>query len=128
MRNRPTFLYLMALCGLLLTAPGCPLLLIGAGVAGGYAISRDTAIASLERGFDAVWDVTKEELAHMATINEEDKVLGTLEAVTSDKTKLWVTISRMSDRGVELKIKARKNLMPRVKVAQKLMEHVLKRF
>ena len=128
MKTRRRLWYVMALCGLLLTGTGCPLILIGAGVAGGYAIGKDSATATLERGFDAVWSVIRQEVEKMATITTENKALGTMEARTPDDTKVWVTLERPTNTSVSLTIKARKNLMPRVKVAQDIMEKVLKRF
>ena len=128
MRPRTPWLYLVSLIGLLLTAPGCPVLLIGAGVAGGYAISNDTATVTLERKFDAVWAATLEEVRKLATVTEENKTAGTLEAKTPDGTRLWVALTRPADSSVSLTIKARKNMLPKPKAAQKLMEKVLKRF
>lgn len=128
MHPRPHWTYPLALVAVLLTASGCPVLLIGAGVAGGYAISNDTATATLERKFDAVWSVTVEELRKMATVTDENKTAGTLEAKTPDGARFWITLKRPTDASVSLTIKARKNMLPKPKAAQKLMEKVLKRF
>lgn len=129
MQTRHGFGYLVTLIGIALTATGCPLLLIGAaGVAGGYMISNDTAKATLERHFDAVWAVTRQEVQKMAAITVENKSAGTMEAKMSDETNLWVTLTRPTKKNVVLTVKARKNLLPKPQAAQQVMGKVLKRF
>ena len=129
MTARVQWLRFWMLCGTLwLTTSGCALFLIGAGVAGGYAISNDTATATIDRNFDAVWPVVKDELQHMAMLAKENKTAGTLEAQTADKTRIWLTLVHVSDKGVKLSVKSRKNMFPRPQTAQQLMERVLKRF
>ena len=61
---------------LLFSLCGCAALLIGGGVAGGIAISRDTAKLESDTSFQRAWTVTYKTLDSLGVINLEDKKSG----------------------------------------------------
>jgi hypothetical protein len=105
---------------LLLTSCGCALLLIGGGVAGGIAISQDTAKLEIDRSFDRGWSVTYSTLKNMGTINLEDRKTGKIEADIKG-SQVIAHISQITARSIRVEIKARKNLFPNVDLATEIL-------
>jgi len=59
---------------------GCVAVLVGGGVAGGIALSKDSASVNLDKSFDQAWNVTYKQLEKMGAINLQDKKSGKIEA------------------------------------------------
>ena len=112
-----------ALIGLCLGGSGCALLLVGAGAAGGYAIGKDSVKnhydLSQDRVFRTALVVTKE----LGQVSEEDPAHGIIRARVGE-TSVTITVKPLTKKTVELKVKARKNLMPDVDIAQQIYNKI----
>ncbi len=105
---------------------GCPLFLIGGGVLGGLAISEDTVRSDLDKPFNQIWDIAHQELKAMGAITLQDREHGRLEA-NVESGHVWITLDQLTPKTVRLEIKARKNMLPKIKLAQKVSTRILKR-
>ena len=92
---------------LLFSFSGCALFLIGAGAAGGYAISKDTIEGIFERSSDRVYHASREVAMQDGFIRLEDKLHGQIEAEIR-KSKVEIEIQNASEKTVRLRVKARK--------------------
>ena len=103
------------------TSSGCALFLVGAGAAGGYAISKDEIEGMSDSSFDKVWRATKEAVTTEGVITLEDKDHGHLEGVV-EKASVKARLEQVTPKTVRLRIKARrtKGLFPDIRTAQKL--------
>jgi len=90
---------------------GCAALLAGAGVAGGVAISKDTARLDKDKDFETAWDVTFKTLKEMGDITRQDKQTGRIEA-TIQETAVTASIKKLTEKTTRIEIKSRKNLLP----------------
>ncbi|MBI4313979.1 MAG: hypothetical protein HY594_04100 [Candidatus Omnitrophica bacterium] len=107
---------------------GCALFLVGAGAAGGYAVSKD----SIKNSFDLP---KKHVFRHsVAAVKEaggrvtiEDPANGVIRAVVGE-TNVTLTVKSLTRKTVELKVKARnKFLLPDMEVAQEVYNKILAR-
>ena len=106
---------------------GCAVFLVGtAGVLGGMAISEDTVQSEIEGGYRKVWGVTLDELEQLGTITMKDEAGGHIEAKVKS-SEVVATLEQATDKVVRLKVKARKRLLPNVKLAHEIVGRVLKR-
>lgn len=118
---------LLTICVFCLCASGCIYVLAGGvGALGGYAISPDTVEGESEASYDTAWDSATEVLGIMGTVNSKNYKLGTIDA-TVDGSKVTMDVSQVSSSDVRLRIKARKNMLPNIKVAQDVFVKVKKR-
>ncbi len=111
------FFFIMACVGCLLSS-GCVYLVAGGvGALGGYAISRDTVEGEAEVDYDTIWDAATEVMGIMGDVKRKDYKLGTLDA-TVNGARVNVDMSQISSREVRLRVKARKNMLPSIEIAQ----------
>ena len=104
---------------------GCAALLIGAGAVGGYAVSRDSVIANLEKSKEAVYRKSLEVANKAGQVTLEDARRGIIELTTPEAVKVRITLKQLTTRTVELRVKARKNMLPKVDVAQDLYGKIM---
>jgi len=118
----------MGLVGLaaMLGVAGCPVVLVGAGAVGGYAVSRDRVDLTLERPYDQVWSACLEETKRMGLLRNVDEKVGRIEAVNQG-AHLVVTLQRLTETTVKVTVRARKALLPKVELAQQLAARIAKR-
>ncbi len=110
-----------------LTASGCALFLVGAGVAGGYAISKDSVRNLFDLPQDQVFGESLDVLRAMGYVTLEDRQRGKIKGEVQD-VNVTITVRPVTRRTVELKVKARNNLMmPRVDTAQDVYTKILER-
>lgn len=107
---------------------GCAVFLVGAGAAGGYALSKDSVKNNFdlprERVFSRGLDVAKQ----MGTVTLEDRKNGIIEAEIEGAV-VKITVKQVTRESVELKVKARdKFLVPKVEVAQKVYTKMIEKF
>lgn len=105
--------------------PGCALFLIGAGVAGGVAISEDEIEGALEKPFDRVYAASREVFVKEGFIKLEDKPHGILEGEVG-KTEVKITVNQLTPRTVNLRVKARKGykVVPDLETANNLFNKI----
>lgn len=106
---------------------GCAVLLVGAGAAGGYAISRDSVKNLFDLPAEAVFRASRQIVAEQGLITVEDARNGLLKATVEGAT-VTVTVKPVTKRTVELKVKARDSLhLPKVDIAQTIYTKILER-
>lgn len=122
-KNRP-WLASGLLLSLLLFS-GCPLFLLSAGAAGGYAISKDTIEGMLEKPFDQVYDASREAVRYEGFIRSENPTQGKILADVRN-SKVDIDIRQMTERAVRLRVRARTgyNLLPDVKLANEIYNKI----
>ena len=103
---------------------GCPVVLVGAGVAGGYAISKDSVKNNYDLPKNRVYGSGLAVLKEMGQVTSEDKKNGVLEGKIKE-TDVTVTVKPLTRKTVELKVKARNQIkMPAVEVAQEVYNKI----
>lgn len=109
----------------LLLFSGCALFLVGGGVAGGIAISRDTIEGNWDKSIDRIWDAARGVIMSEGFIRLEDKPHGTLDAEVR-KSQVNIDIQKISEKTVRLRVKARKGyrLLPNIDLANELYNKI----
>ena len=104
---------------------GCALFLLGAGAAGGVAISKDTIEGHFDRKADSVWNATREVLRQEGFIRLEDRAHGAFDAEVR-KSEVKVEITSVSEKTVRVRVKARKGykLLPNIDLANELYNKI----
>ena len=111
----------------LCAASGCALLLVGAGAAGGYAISKDSVRDHLDLPQSHVYHISREVLQQEGLVTTDDEKHGLLKATVAG-ANVSITVKPVSRKTVELKVKARDNLLlPKVDVAQAIYTKIIER-
>ena len=111
----------------LLNVYGCAAILIGAGVAGGVAISEDTAKFEVDTSYNRAWSVTYDTIKNMGAVNTQDKDSGKIEANIQD-TKIEAKVLPLTPQTVRIEIKARKNLLPNMDLAMAIINRINSKF
>ncbi|MCB9772279.1 MAG: hypothetical protein H6754_06990 [Candidatus Omnitrophica bacterium] len=116
------------LAALMLTTSGCIYLAIGGvGVVGGYAISPDTVEGNVGGNtFADVWAAAVETVSIMGVIEEKNDISGVLIAKVQN-AHVTVTISEAIADNVKLRVKARRGMMPKIKLAQDIYTKIVQR-
>ena len=110
-----------------LALSGCAALLVGAGVAGGYAISRDSVRNAFDLSPDHVFEQSLAVAKEMGAVELQDRVHGKIKAKVR-QANITITVRPLTKRTVELKVQGRSEFwMPEVDTAQdvytKIVEH-----
>ena len=104
---------------------GCALLLVGAGAAGGYAISKDSIKNLFDLPADTIFRVSREAVSEQGIITVEDARNGLIKATVEGAT-VTVTVKPVTQKTVELRVKARDSLLfPKVDIAQTIYTRIL---
>jgi|CXWL01.1.fsa_nt_gi hypothetical protein len=111
----------------LLSVYGCAAVLIGAGVAGGVAISEDTAKFEVDTSYNHAWSVTYDTIKKMGAINTQDKDSGKIEA-NIQNTRVDAKVIPLTPQTVRIEIKARKNLLPNMDLAMTIINKINSKF
>lgn len=110
---------LVSVCLLCLSVSGCVWMVLGVGVAGGYAISKDTIAGELDKDYDSIWTAAEKVCSIMGTVKNKDRTKGFID-VDVDKAKVSINIERLTPETLRLKVSARKYMMPNIALAQKI--------
>lgn len=110
-------------CGLIFMASavsGCIFVIGGAvGALGGYAVSQDTIQGETAKSYTSVWNAAAKVMSILGDVSLEDREGGTIEA-TVNASKVKVKIEEIVKGAVRLRVKARKHLLPDIKLSQKI--------
>jgi hypothetical protein len=110
-----------------LTLFGCAPIWLGAGAVGGYAVSRDSVVDHLDYPPDAIYREALTVVKQMGEITLEAPKQRMIQAKI-DRVSVKVTVRPLTERTVELRIRARNQwLMPRVDVAQRVYGKIKER-
>ncbi len=118
----------LALAGLLAWGTGgCAVLLVGAGAAGGYAVSRDSVRNHFDLPWGAVYQESLEVVTDLGLVTLQDDQRGIIQAIV-EGANVTVTVKRLSERTCELRVKARTNLLlPKIDVAHTVYNRIFER-
>ena len=120
--KRILFLIVSCLLSVVLFS-GCVAIILGAGVAGGIAISQDTIRLQSNTNRDRAFNVTHQTLDRMGIINKEDPKAGTIESTVED-SHVVARIIPVTKNSMRIEIKARKNLLPNMDLASKIVNDI----
>ena len=98
---------------------GCAPVLLATGAVVGYAVSRDSVTVDLDRPMDRVWQACLEETKFQGTLKREDRAKGRIDARIRE-TDVTLTLESLTSSTVRVVIHARKHLLPKADVAQRL--------
>ncbi|MCM8794618.1 MAG: hypothetical protein NC819_02300 [Candidatus Omnitrophica bacterium] len=105
---------------LVFAAAGCaPLLIASAGAVAGYAVSRDSVTVDLDAAREDVWRICLEETKRYGTVKRQDALRGRIDAQIQGADTV-LTLEQLTASTVRVVIRARKNLLPQLDVAQRL--------
>ena len=124
MRKKAAFFLLAwVLC---VSAAGCAPLIVGAavGVAGGYAVSRDTMQGDSDKSFDSLWNAAIEVSKYRGVVKKDDFKRGTIE-VMADSSKVWIQLIRITDTATRVRVSSRKFHFPNLALAQELFTKII---
>jgi hypothetical protein len=103
---------------------GCAAVLVGAGAAGGYAISKDSVRNHFDLSSSHVFRVSRDVVREMGLVTTEDERHGLIKAQV-EGANVTITVKPVSEKTVELKVKARNDLlMPKIDVAQSVYNKI----
>lgn len=121
------FILSCCLMATMMTCYGCAAVLIGAGVAGGVAISEDTAKLEVDTSYNRAWSITYDTIKKMGAINNQDKLSGKIEANVQD-SKITAKVIPITPQTVRIEIKSRKNLLPNMDLAMNIINRINSKF
>ena len=105
---------------------GCAVLLVGAGAAGGYAISKDSIRNDFDMSASHLFRISRDVVKEAGLITAEDERRGLITAMV-EGADVTVTVKPVSHKTVELKVRARQMLLPKIDVAQAVYNRILER-
>ncbi len=111
----------------LTVSAGCAPLLVGAGALGGYAISQDSVRNQFDMSQERLYARSLEVAKQMGFVTAEDARHGTIEVKIQD-TNVKITVTQLTKKSVELKVKARNTLlMPEINIAQSVYNKIIEK-
>ncbi len=119
---------LIVLCIILIISTGCvPVLIGGAGIVTGYMMSNDSAIGDVRVSYRELWDISIEVLQNSDKIEiiETNESKGRIK-IKMDGVDLTVKINTLDSENQQLKVSARKYMLPKPKYAQKIFFNIVK--
>lgn len=119
---------LIILCIILIISTGCvPVLIGGAGIVTGYMMSNDSAIGDVRVSYRELWDISIEVLQNSDKIEiiETNESKGRIK-IKMDGVDLTVKINTLDSENQQLKVSARKYMLPKPKYAQKIFFNIVK--
>ena len=106
---------------------GCAVLLLGAGAAGGYAISKDSITNHYDLSSTVVYQAAREVIGEEGLVTLEDEHRGLIKAEVLD-ANLTIQVRKVSDRTTQLQVKARNDLLlPKIAIAQNVYNKIDRR-
>jgi len=105
--------FCLPLCG------GCAPVLLATGVVVGYAVSRDSVLLDLDQPWDRVWGAAQQEVSEQGRVKRENPKRGRLDARV-EEADVVIVLKQLTPSTVRVVVRARKNLLPKVDVAQKV--------
>ncbi len=112
--------------GIPLLMAGCaPVLIGGAAVGGAIVVAQDFATTSVDAPFHHVWSVANDELRRLGEIEKSFRKLGEIKAKV-EGASIKVTISKLTEKTVDIKVTARKNLLPDTDLAQSILTSIIR--
>ena len=115
----------LAFIGLFVVS-GCVPVLIITGIVTGYMLSNDSAVGNINIGYHDLWAACKDKLSsERADIIRDRESSGIIKAKMAD-IDITLKISSLSDNTQQLKVSARKYLVPKPYMAQDIFSKIVK--
>ena len=116
----------LILIALSLFLSGCAVCLLGAGAAGGYALSKDYIQGEYDKNFESVYGASLKISEMMGVVESKfsNPSLAIIKARV-DNAKVMIYIERLTQNTLRLKVKSRKNLMPDTELAQRVYNKII---
>ena len=106
---------------------GCAVLLLGAGGAAGYAVSKDSVKNTFDLSKEFVYKQSLGVAKDMGLVTLEDHTHGQIQLRVAN-ANVTITVKPLTKKTVELEVKARNPLlMPELDVAQAVYNKILER-
>ena len=122
---RRFFIYFLVFT--LASTSGCTLFLIGgAATAGAIAVSQDFATSSVDVSFERAWKVSLAQVRKVGQVDDSIRKMGEIDAMV-EGSRVHVKISRLNTRTVDIKVSARKNLLPNTDLAQAILASIIRK-
>ncbi len=103
---------------------GCAAALVGAGAAGGYALSKDSVKNHYDRSKERVFKTSLSVLKEKGAITLKDPEKGIIKARVNEED-VAVTVKPVTQKSTELVVEARnKFMMPAIEVAQDVYDEI----
>ena len=119
-------IFFVALLFLPLLATGCaPILIGGAAAASAIVVSQDFATTSIDVSYRRAWSAANDELKRIGQVDRSFQKLGEINA-TVEGSRVKVKISRLTEKTVDIKVSARKNLLPNTELAQIILASIIR--
>lgn len=117
------------LSAVLLLLCGCvPVIVAGAGVVAGYALSNDSAAGNIKEEYRVLWDLCVDKLESMdAEIHMSDESKGIIKALVSENS-VAIKIAALNPKMQRLKVSARRCFLPKAQFAQKVFFKIIEDF
>lgn len=129
-KNKPNnFSALFFICGLIFSIGvcGCTAVLIGGATAAGViAVSQDSATTSYDVSFQRAWKVASEQIKKLGEVDKSFQKLGELRGKI-EGSNVTIKVSRLTEKTVDIKVTARKNLLPNPELAQAILASIIRR-
>ncbi|MBI2870231.1 MAG: DUF3568 family protein [Candidatus Omnitrophica bacterium] len=110
-----------------MTTSGCALALVGAGAAAGtYAMVQGSAEGFSDAKYDRIWKAAKAVLEEKGTLTSDDEAGGVLKGKVAD-TDVTVELVKITEASTKMRVTARKNLLPREKLAEEVYTAIAKK-
>lgn len=110
---------------LFLNMSGCvPILLGGAGALGGRAISRDTIKGNSDKSYKTIWKSSLRVARIKGKITKENQESGEIEFEVKP-SRVWITLTKLTDSATEIKVKARKYSLPNLELAEEVFVKIM---
>ena len=106
---------------------GCVLALLGAGAAGGYAVSKDSIEGNVNASRDKVYNASVDVVKSKGMIKSEDKANSKIEGVVGNDVTVKIQLSKVSWKSTKIKVEARKRYLPNIEEAQEVYSAILKK-
>ncbi len=104
---------------------GCPVVLVGAGAAAGYAISKDSVRNTFDLAPQTVYQRSLVVANDMGLVTLQDEKHRTIKVKIQD-ANVTITVKPLTRHSVELKIQARNSfLMPDIDTAQAVYNKII---
>ena len=117
----------MALVAASLGLSGCPVVLVGAGAAGGYALSKDSVKNHFDLSKDKVYRRSLDVAKEMGQVTLEDSKKGLVKGKVKE-ADITITVKPLTKKTVELEVHARNKFkMPAVDVAQEVYNKIIEK-
>ncbi|MFH1360860.1 MAG: DUF3568 family protein [Candidatus Omnitrophota bacterium] len=108
---------------------GCATAVVVGGVtaASVVAVTSDYATTSIDTDFNHAWKVANAQLKKIGEVDENYQKLGEIKATVNDHD-VKVTISKLTEKTIDIRVAARRNLIPNVNLARAIMANIIRNF